>query len=162
MSEALQRPTSPPAADPGRDEVDLRIVGMHCAACGSRVEEALGGVPGVADASVNLATERAHVRLVTPVPIETLASAVRQAGYDAREVTAAVPDDEERRERAAALDDLRRRLVVAAMLGLPVLALGNLGMWGPFRRLDPAVSNAIQLFLTTPIQWWCGWPFVKG
>ena len=41
----------------------LAIEGMHCASCVASVERALKAVPGVADASVNLATETAHVTL---------------------------------------------------------------------------------------------------
>ena len=44
-----------------RGEITLRIDGMTCASCVGRVERALRGVPGVIDASVNLATERARV-----------------------------------------------------------------------------------------------------
>ncbi len=42
---------------------DLAIEGMSCASCVSKVEKALNAVPGVTRASVNLATERAHVQL---------------------------------------------------------------------------------------------------
>lgn len=42
-------------------EVGIPIEGMTCAACVRHVERALGQVPGVRDATVNLATERATV-----------------------------------------------------------------------------------------------------
>ena len=41
--------------------LDLGIAGMTCASCVGRVERALRKVPGVQDATVNLATERAHI-----------------------------------------------------------------------------------------------------
>ena len=44
--------------------VELAIVGMTCASCAGRVERALLKVPGVRSASVNLASERAHVELL--------------------------------------------------------------------------------------------------
>jgi len=50
-----------------REPVSLPIEGMTCASCVGRVERALKIVPGVLDASVNLATERADVRLARPV-----------------------------------------------------------------------------------------------
>jgi Cu+-exporting ATPase len=43
------------------DSVDLSIQGMTCASCVLRVEKALKAVPGVSSATVNLATERAHI-----------------------------------------------------------------------------------------------------
>ncbi|NIV39058.1 MAG: hypothetical protein GWN58_59470, partial [Anaerolineae bacterium] len=41
---------------------ELEIEGMTCASCVGRVEKALKAVPGVSEAEVNLATERATVR----------------------------------------------------------------------------------------------------
>jgi P-type Cu+ transporter len=172
MHAPAQAPGAPPEADaadrpatrPGSDGVvDLRISGMHCAACVGRVEQALAAVPGVADASVNLATERARVRLAEPVPDERLAVAVREAGYDARRVTSPIADDAEREERRLELADVLRRFVVAAALAVPVVALGNFGMIPAVQRAIPmALQNWIQLVLATPIQLWAGWPFVRG
>src|SRR5262245_56902914 len=107
----LRVPKEDPAKTPGA--VELRIVGMHCAACVSRVEQALGSVPGVGEATVNLASERAHVRLLDAVEPEALVRAVRAAGYDARPVSGAGEDEAERRERAAAIAGLERRLRLA-------------------------------------------------
>ena len=50
--------------EPLEREVDLAIAGMTCASCAGRVERALAAVPGVLSAEVNLATERARVRLL--------------------------------------------------------------------------------------------------
>ncbi|MGH7730812.1 MAG: heavy metal translocating P-type ATPase [Candidatus Eiseniibacteriota bacterium] len=160
-AESDRVPTIVPHGAPGQG-IDLRISGMHCASCVASVERALGAVPGVAEASVNLATERAHVRLASPVAVELLTAAVRDAGYGARVVTSALPDDAEQRERAAELAGLTRRLVVAAALSLPVVLLGNFGMLPVFRGLDAGTQNWIQLLFATPIQWWAGWPFVRG
>ena len=70
----------------------LGIEGMTCAACVTRVERALRRVPGVEDATVNLATETAQVRWAQAVGDEVqLRRAVRAAGYAARE-TSSLPD----------------------------------------------------------------------
>jgi len=135
---------------------------MHCASCVSRVEQALAGVPGVREASVNLATERARVRLDRPVPIESLARAVRDAGYEARASEGAEADAAEAAERAAALRGLTRRFVAAAVLGLPVVLLGNAGMLAPLSLIPMAAQSWIQLVLATPVVLWAGWPFVRG
>src|SRR5437868_1589595 len=49
------------ASSPTQD-LELRVEGMHCASCVNRIEKAIGGVPGVESASVNLATREARVR----------------------------------------------------------------------------------------------------
>lgn len=64
--------------------VDLAVSGMSCASCSGRVERALQGVPGVLSAEVNLASERARVRVAAGTAgAGDLAAAVRAAGYKA-------------------------------------------------------------------------------
>ena len=74
---ALPRPRE------ARGVIDLDVEGMTCASCVTRVEKALRKVPGVAEASVNLATERATVRMAPP-DAEAAIAAIRKAGYEAR------------------------------------------------------------------------------
>ncbi|MFM0228012.1 heavy metal translocating P-type ATPase [Paraburkholderia dipogonis] len=76
-----QRPAD--AALPSARTAELDIGGMTCASCALRVEKALAKVPGVTRASVNLATERARIESDVSVDPDTLANAVRKAGYDA-------------------------------------------------------------------------------
>ncbi|PHV30967.1 copper-translocating P-type ATPase [Janthinobacterium sp. BJB312] len=59
----------------------LAIEGMTCGSCVGRVEKALAAVPGVTQASVNLATEVAKITSDTPIPLATLQAAVEKAGY---------------------------------------------------------------------------------
>lgn len=65
------------------DEHTLLIDGMTCAACVSRLERVLNKVPGVVDASVNLATEKARIH-ASGVPVSALIAAVQKAGFDAQ------------------------------------------------------------------------------
>ena len=89
--------------------VSLSIGGMTCAACAGRVERALAKVPGVTDASVNLATEVAQIRFEGPDPDpSSLVAAVVKAGYQAapRVAGAALvePTDDEARRTAWAVE----------------------------------------------------------
>ncbi len=73
-------------------EITLPIAGMTCASCVAHVEKALGEVPGVAEAVVNLATERATVKFNhTPVSTGVLIQAVRDSGYDVPSETISLP-----------------------------------------------------------------------
>jgi len=102
--------------------VDLAVRGMSCAACVAHVERALRAVPGVAEANVNLATERAEVVLAAPVDAAELVRAVEREGYEASLLAGS--DAEEREERRAAEEArLRRDLGFAAALTLPVFGL---------------------------------------
>ncbi len=74
------------------NKVILPIEGMTCASCVNHVARALKKVPGVADAQVNLATERATVIFENgAVPLADLIQAVRDAGYDVATETVVLP-----------------------------------------------------------------------
>lgn len=122
--------------------VDLQIEGMTCASCVARVERALKSVSGVTNASVNLATERAHV--IGKADPAALIRAIEDAGYDARlAVSAADLSEEVTLRKAAEESALRRDLRIAAALSLPVFVLemgSHLFTW-----VHMAVMNTIGM-----------------
>jgi len=67
--------------------VSLPIEGMTCASCVGRVEKALKAVPGVNQASVNLATERADITFAGTPDVAAAVQAVQKAGYAVAETT---------------------------------------------------------------------------
>ncbi|CAN7500144.1 heavy metal translocating P-type ATPase [Phenylobacterium sp. LjRoot164] len=107
--------------------VDLKIEGMTCASCVAKVEKALKAVPGVLDAQVNLATERAQVRaLAGGAETAQMIAAVEAIGYGAQEIDpAAAPDlaDRERQAREAEITGLKRAVAVAAAGTLPLFVI---------------------------------------
>ena len=110
----------------GVDEktIELDIEGMTCASCVGRVEKALKAVAGVSGASVNLATERATVRVAgSAVSAAKLAEAIRQAGYKASEIATDNAKGDEPDRREAELRGLKISLAVAVALTLPVFVL---------------------------------------
>ena len=115
--------------EPRRTTVELSVSGMTCASCVGRVERALKAVPGVLDASVNLATSRATVQaLGRPEIAGALAAAVAAAGYEAEPVRGgAATADREREARAAELAQLRRDVALAALATAPLLVF-EMGM----------------------------------
>lgn len=132
---------SPQTIAPDR-ELDLAIEGMTCASCVSRVEKALKKVPGVSNASVNLATERATIWAPAGlVPAEALEAAVRTAGYEAHTVTATDEPEDISEKRDAEASALARSLAIAALLTLPVFVL-EMGS-----HLIPALHHWVQMTL---------------
>jgi Cu+-exporting ATPase len=105
------------------ESFDLGVEGMTCASCVGRVEKALAGVPGVVVASVNLATERATIRVLDKSPALTAAieAAVLRAGYEPRAIMAEGADKSA--ARAAEQGRLRRDFLIAAALTLPIFVL---------------------------------------
>lgn len=102
----------------------LGIEGMTCASCVGRVEKAIRAVPGVASASVNLATERAEVAFASSTDIPAVIRAIEGAGYQARAIGADAREDNQAAEaRAKELVSLRWSLAVAALLTLPIFVI---------------------------------------
>ncbi|MGQ4274209.1 heavy metal translocating P-type ATPase [Terrihabitans sp. B22-R8] len=102
--------------------IELSVEGMTCASCVGNVERALKAVPGVTDATVNLATERAQVRGLAAAA--ELIGAIERSGYVARVLDHGVPHEDEteaRKDREQA--ELKRDVIVAATLTLPVFVL---------------------------------------
>ncbi len=96
----------------------LAVEGMTCASCVARVERALKADPAVADAVVNLATNRAEVDLWSEVPVARLIARIEKAGYGAREILGDEVDPRAREEAA-----LWRDTWIAAALTLPVFGV---------------------------------------
>ncbi len=107
------------------EDVTLAVGGMTCASCVGRVERALSAVPGVTEAKVNLATERANVRLTTGAATTAdLRAAIESAGYDVIDAPeGATRADAEREAREHDRLALRRRLLLSAALTLPIVLL---------------------------------------
>jgi Cu+-exporting ATPase len=102
---------------------ELLIEGMTCASCVSRVERALKAVPGVAEASVNLATEKATIRFVPgSTSSAILSAAVRNAGYEAKASgNIEVVGDEDRRDTETRT--LGMQVAISAVLTLPLFMM---------------------------------------
>ncbi len=133
--------------------LDIGIGGMTCASCVARVEKALKRVPGVQDASVNLATESARVVYASSDPMEArLRRAVRDAGYEPRAADAAVMADED--SPWAGFVPVALGLALSAPLLLPMLAELFAKHW-----MLPALW---QFLLATPVQFVLGARFYRA
>ncbi|NBZ86443.1 heavy metal translocating P-type ATPase [Stagnihabitans tardus] len=136
------------------EPIDLVLEGMTCASCVARVERALKSVPGVSEAQVNLATERAHV--TGQAEGAALIAAVEAAGYDARLAVSGLAEGVAAR-RQAEDSALRRDLWAAAALSLPVFVLemgGHLLPWVHalvMSTIGMQTSWLLQCALTTAV-----------
>ncbi|MBO9513736.1 MAG: copper-translocating P-type ATPase [Variovorax sp.] len=150
-------PSSSPSA-PGIQAWSLPIEGMTCASCVARVERSLAGVPGVTEASVNLATEAATVHTDGSVARETLRAAVEKAGYAVGEEAPAAADT------GVAAAGKRRGpgdawpVIAAALLSVPLV----LPMFGMLFGQDWMLDGWLQLALATPVQFWLGARFYRS
>jgi P-type Cu+ transporter len=132
--------------------VELTIGGMTCASCARRVERKLGKLDGVT-ATVNYATEKAHVTYPDGLDPDALVAQVEAAGYTA--VLPRPPADTPAGDADPARP-LRDRLLVTAALAVPVVALAMVPAW-QFPNWQ-----WISLTLAAPVVVWGAWPFHRA
>ncbi len=148
----------------------LTIEGMTCASCVLRVEKALKKVEGVAEAAVNLASEKARIEFdPSRVTLAQLQKTVADSGY-----TLVVPDQattvfgevaDALPARQEAFTQLRNELIVSAALTLPIMVLSMLGMTDWYMRESPFsmdATNKILFLLTAPVMFYSGRRFFRG
>ncbi len=145
-------------------EATIGVGGMTCASCVARVERRIGKLAGILDVSVNLSTEKAHVRYLPGMAgPEEIREAIRQAGYEPVE---AVAQAEEAPNHGEA-QGLRRSLILAASLAVPVFAIAMLTLAPGTRHLMTSLMPGrawswLELALVSPVQFIAGWRFYRG
>lgn len=149
---------------------ELAIEDMTCASCVGRVEKALAQTPGVIEAGVNLATERARIiHFAGVVSVADLEAAVVKAGYTSRRLSAesANTEDQDNERREGEARSLRRALYTAAIFTLPVfiLEMGSHVIPGMhdlvMRTLGQQVNWYIQFVLATIVLFGPGMRFFR-
>ena len=159
----------------------LDLEGMTCASCAMRIEKGLKKVPGVIDANVNLATEKASVIYdPTQTNLEQMVQKVEAVGYKAtpevtylqqtaQETTTAahtetsgisivsIPQEDELiRRRQAEIIRKRNLLILGIVLTVPIVIFSVF-----FMNRFPG-ENYLLLVLTTPVWAVVGWEFHRG
>ena len=131
--------------------VELAVSEMTCASCVGRAQRALAAQPGVLAASVNLASESAHITYLdgatTPAQLVDVLS---KAGYPARQASATATQDRTTR-KAQEAHDLARTVLLATALALPVFLIEMGG------HLIPALHMAIENSIGQQTSWLLQW-----
>ena len=145
---------------------DLPVTGMTCANCAAAVERALSKkVPGVVRATVNFATETAHVEYVPELStVDDMITAVKAAGFEAiRPDDSSEIEDIELAARRAEIRNQTHKFLVGLAFAAPLFFLsmardfGIVGAWSH----APWVNWAF-LILATPVQFYTGWDYYIG
>ena len=169
MNASVPNPTAPQPI-----EIILPIEGMTCASCVNRIERFLKKTPGVAEAAVNLATEKATVRIDPALGgREELVKAVEAAGYEVKAealpaagsgAVAAVGTldleaemSEEDREREAA----QRQTLRMAAIAIGAALVFMVAMFTPQTVIGMEDVNKLILWPATFIQFWAGRRFYE-
>jgi Cu+-exporting ATPase len=139
------------------EKIQLTITGMHCATCAAGSENALKKVKGVVNANVNLATERATVEYdPEKVGVESLIETIEKIGYKAKEYEVIFPTvNDQALNKDIEYNKLRVKFIFALAFSIPIFVLSMFLMDFPDRKI-------ILFLLTTPVQFYAGWQFLRG
>ncbi len=149
-------------------KLEIPLSGMTCANCAATIERTLKKMPGVVDASVNYATERATVEFIpTMVDYAAIKQKIVDVGYGVIEAAAGErPVDVEGEARAREIAQQRRMLLVGIILTVPVFVLGMATMPGMATMLGllPHANWAkwAMFLLATPVQFYVGSQYYAG
>ncbi|HSO60609.1 MAG TPA: heavy metal translocating P-type ATPase [Desulfobacterales bacterium] len=146
--------------------VELAITGMTCANCSATIERTLNKkVPGVVQAAVNFASERASVEYMSrTVSVDDLIAAVTGAGFGAAAFgDSPEAEDAETCARRREIADQTRKFIVGVICSLPLFLLSmgrDFGFTGPWSQA--AWVNWLFWALATPVQFYTGWDYYTG
>ena len=145
------------------NKVEFAVTGMACANCSANIERALRKkVPGIVDATVNFASERAAVEYIPGVAtLQDMTAAIEAAGYGVispEEISE--EEDAEQIARQAEIREQTRKFIVGVIFALPLFVwsmardFSLIGMWS-----HAAWVNWLFWALATPVQFYTGWDY---
>ena len=144
-----------PAPATGDASVELAIGGMTCASCANRIERKLNKLDGVT-ASVNYATEKAHVTVPTGYDPAALIAEVEKTGYTAELPKPPASAEQDDDPADPELVSLRQRLIGSIVLSVPVILMAMIP------ALQFTYWQWASLALAAPVIVWGAWPFHKA
>lgn len=141
----------------------ISVGGMTCAACVRRIENALKGIDGVKDVSVNLTTGRATI-LHAPdwAGVSAAKKIVEETGYEFLGAVKEAQADPIEAARKKEIKDLKIKVLAGILLNVPIM-MGSMPHWFPFvMRIPHQILLYALFFLTTPVVFWVGSRFYRG
>jgi Cu+-exporting ATPase len=148
----------------GEERVALNITGMHCASCAGIIERSLKKVPGVKEANVNFAAEKARITYDRALATtDKLIDAVKKSGYKA-DLTGADTPEAERLRKEKIIKGYFKKFAWGLILSLPMLYFMLLDFFNflPGRESIMPFIGVISFMLATPVQFIIGAGFYRG
>ncbi|HOJ92070.1 MAG TPA: heavy metal translocating P-type ATPase [Dictyoglomaceae bacterium] len=130
----------------------LPIVGMSCASCAKRIEDAVRNIDGVVKADVNFAKEELYIEYIPSLTsYKVVQKVIKNIGYEALEPKKEGLEDVEEKYRQKELKDIERRFLISLIFTMPVF-VGSM-----FLKFSPL----LLFILATPVQIYGGYRFYK-
>jgi len=146
----------------GFSEVSLVIEGIHCSACVWLNEKALINMDGVIATNINYTNNKAKIVWDDDVvKLSEIIDMIRAIGYNAYPYDASLQEEKANKERK----DYYLRIAVAIFATMNMMTIMVAQYAGYFSGISESVKHILNLgewALSTPVLFYCGWPFFKG
>jgi len=137
----------------GHQQESMTVDNVTCASCVNKIERQLTKMPGVAEASVNLATSKLSVSFIQGVvSLGDIQSKLVDMNYPVLQTDQ--NDDDGMPKSSIAL----WHVLLGVLLSLPMV----IAMIGQLMDLAWKIEPWIQFVLATPVQFYLGWRFYVG
>jgi Cu+-exporting ATPase len=144
-----------------KKEIELRILGMSCVSCATKIEKGLSSLTGIESASVNFANEKVRITYSPEeISVSRMIKSVREAGYDAEEIEEK-SQDKEKDFREKEINKLKIQVIFSALLSFPLL-LAMVASLFNIEVLRFLHIPLLQFILATPIQFIVGFRFYRN
>ncbi len=146
----------------GERNIQLKVIGMTCAACSARIEKVLTKLEGVQTATVNLPLERAAVEYVEGVTSEVeIIQKIEKLGFQAF-----IQNEEKvvnENPKKAEVVKQKKMFIMALIFSFPLFVM-MIDHFYPERAFLPhwTMNGYLQWALATPVQFYAGFQFYKG
>lgn len=144
------------------------VQGMDCASCAINIEKKLKKTPGVKNAVVNYATEKAMVETETEVPFSDLQKATSSVGNyklisEDKMAEMNMPGhDHAAMLKAEEIKKLKTKMIFGIVTSVVIMIFSNYQLIPLLKNLSEQVTNVLMLILATPVQIWIGSQFYKS
>ncbi len=145
-------------------EADLLIQRLSDDNDARRLERSLLEQEGVLDASVNLASERAHIQYIpTIISQGELRNVIRSVGFETLQITGEV-EDVERKAREKEIQHQKNLLIVGLVFTIPLFLMSMLRDLGlvPSEIAEAPWYEWVMFLLATPVQFYVGAQYYQG
>lgn len=137
------------------EQTVLVVPGMHCAGCMGKVERALGALPGVTSARVNLSARQVTVAHIAAITVPDLVEALHQTGFPSQ------PRGEELAPPASAVKPLLAPLAVAGFACMNVMLM-SVGIWSGADGTTRELFHWFSAMIAVPAIAYAGQPFFSS
>ena len=141
-------------------KIEMKVSGMHCAACSTRIEKVVGSLEGIDACSVNLATEQATVLFDASITgLQEIMDAIGRIGFSASVKPVERESQDEMKASQDKLRSMRSHLVPSFILALliMVISMGHMVGISLPHQIHPSYSplnyTLVQFILVLPVLW---------